>query len=137
MLIHRRIKIKGMGLEDGNDGIEACEGKSNEEIDAYRAENRFRGGFFPRKNAAKDNYNNENVECEAENDGKGRRRNQPGAKNDRMLHECGTGKKQSDKDETFAEVRRVYAHQCDCEADYPEHLITHSGVTHVRVESQV
>jgi hypothetical protein len=41
-----RIKIKGMGLHDGIDGIEACKGKSNDEINAYRAEKRFRGGLF-------------------------------------------------------------------------------------------
>ena len=102
-----------------------------------RAENRFRGGLFARKNAAKDNYNNENVECKAKNDGEDRRRNQPGAKNDRMLHECGTGKNQSDKDETSAEAHRVYAHQCDGGGDHPEHVITRAGVTHIRVESQV
>src|ERR1700679_896337 len=99
MRIDRRIKIKGMGLDDGNDGIEACERKSNDEINAYRAEKRFRGGVFARKNAAEDDYNNENVECEAENDGEDRRRNHPGAKNDRMLHQCGNRKNQSDNDE--------------------------------------
>ena len=106
-------------------------------INAYRAEKRFRGGLFARKNAAEDNYNNENVECEAENDGEDRRRNHPGAKNDRMLHQCGTGKNQSDKDEASAEAHRVYAHQRDSGAEHPEHLITRAGLTHVRVEGQV
>src|SRR5271155_2519458 len=106
MRIDRRIKIKGMGLDDGNDGIEACEGKSNDEINAYRAEDRLRGGLFARKNAVKDNYNDENVEREAENDGEDRRRNHPGPKNDRMLHDCGASKNQSDKDETSAEAHR-------------------------------
>src|SRR5580704_17418886 len=107
-----------MGPDDGNDGIEACEGKSNEEINASRAEDRFRVGLFARKNATKDNDDNKDVECEAENDGKGRRRNQPGAKKDPMLHDCGTGKNESDKDETSAEAHRVYAHQSDGEADH-------------------
>ena len=93
--------------------------------------------LFARKNAAKDNDNNENVEGEAENDGEGRRRNHPGAKNDRMLRDCGNGKNQSDKDETSAEAHRVYGHQCDGGAEDPEHVITHAGVTHVRVVSQV
>src|ERR1700678_3763546 len=108
MRIGRRIKIKGMGLEDGTDGKEAREGKSNEEINAYRAEDRFPVGIFARKNAAKDNHNNEDIECEAENDGEDRRRNYGGAKDDPMLHECGAGKNHSDKDETSAEAHRVY-----------------------------
>src|SRR3984885_15287077 len=131
MRIDRRIKIKGMGMDNCNDGIKACEGKSNDEINAYRAENRFRGSLFARKNAAKDNYDNENVECEAENDGEDRRRKHPGAKNDRMLHNCGTGKNQGDKDETSADAYRVYAHQCDGGAEHSEHVITRAGVTHV------
>jgi hypothetical protein len=135
--IDHRIQIKGMGLDDGNDGIEAREGKSNEEINAYRAEDRFRGGIFERKNAAKDNYNNENIECEAENDGQGRRWNHPGVKNDRMLRNCGNSKNQSDKDETSAEAHRVYGHQCDGGAEHTEHVITHAAVAHVRVESQI
>ena len=137
MRIDRRIQIKGMGLEDGRDGIETCEGKSNEEINAYRAENRFRGGLFARKNSAKDNDNDENVECEAENDGEGRRGNHPGPKNDRMLRYCGTGKNQSDHDEPPAEAHRVYGHQRDGDAEHAEHVITHAGITHVWVESQV
>jgi hypothetical protein len=69
MRIDRRIKVEGMGLDDSDDGVEACERKSNDEINAYRAEKCFRGGLFARKNAAEDNDNDENVESKTENDG--------------------------------------------------------------------
>src|SRR5215469_18111120 len=111
-----------MGLDDCHDGIEACEGKSNEEINAYRAEKRLSGGLVARKNATKDNHNNEDVKCKAENDVEDRRRDQLGAKNDRVFQECGTGKNKSDKEETSPEAHRVYAHQCDGGACHPEHV---------------
>src|ERR1700734_1113683 len=107
-----------MGLDDGNDGIEPCERKSNDEINAYRPEKRFRGGLFARKDAVEDYNNNENVECEAENDGEDRRRNHPRAKNDRVFHQRGTSKNQSDKDEASAEAHRVDAHQSDGGAEH-------------------
>ena len=137
MVIDRWIKIKGMGPDERNDDIEACERKSNQEINAYRAEKRFRGGVLSRKNSAEDNYHNENVEYEAQNDGQDRRRNHPGVKNEGALHQCWTGKNQSDKDQASAEAHRVYTHQSDSSAEQSEQLIARAGIAHVRVEGQV
>ncbi len=67
MQIDGRIQIEGMRLDDGQDGVEASEGKSDEEIDADRAEDRFRLRLFAHKNAVKDDDDGEKVKCEAEN----------------------------------------------------------------------
>src|SRR4051794_8793619 len=137
MQIDRRIQIEGMRLDDGKYCVEPREGKSNEEINAYRAENRLRLRLFAHKNAAKDNYDGENVKCEAENDGEDRPRYDPGSKNDRVFHDRRNRKNQSDKDETFPEAHRVYAHQREGGAHQPEHPITYACITHVWVQSKV
>ncbi len=137
MQIDRGIEIEGMRQEDGEDGVEPREGKSDEEIDADRAEDGLRLRLFAHKDAAKDNHDGEDVKGKAENDRDGRSRLQPGPKEDCVLHDRRNRKRQSNIDEAFAEADRVDAHQGEGGAHHAEEVITHAGIAHVRVESEI
>ena len=123
MQIARRIEIEGMRLDDGEDGVEPGKEKSDEEIDADCTEDRFRLGFFARKDAAKDHSDGKSVKCEAENDIEDGYGHHPGLKNDGVRRDRGERKKESDHAETPAEAHGVYAHQRDGGAHQPARLL--------------
>ena len=137
MQVDGGIEIEGVRLEDGEDGVEAGEGESDEEIDADGAEDGLGLGLFAHKDAAKDDDDGEDVKGEAENDVDDRNRHKPGPKDDGVLHDRRNRESQCYIDEPFAEAHGVDAHQREGGADQAEEVIARTGIAHVRVESEI